>query len=141
VITLFLAFAAPDVSPLPGNDVATVARSLLAVLVVLGLIALCAWLVRRGALGSLGRKGPSALRIETALPLGDRRSLVLVSVEGRRLLLGLTPQQVTLVTELSTGETPAPPRAPAFSDALAKAGVPVPGPVAAPATPGSEERA
>ena len=35
------------------------------------------------------------------VPLGDRRSLVIVSVEGRRLLLGLTPAQVSLVTELA----------------------------------------
>ena len=118
----FLALAGPEVSPLPGSDLGTATRSLLAVFVVLALIALCAWLVRRGALGSLGRKGPSAVRIETAVPLGDRRSLVLVSVEGRRLLLGLTPQQVTLVTELSGPErgerSPAPGT---FTDSLGRA--------------------
>jgi flagellar biogenesis protein FliO len=38
--------------------------------------------------------------VETAVSLGDRRSLVIVSVEGRRLLLGLTPGQIALVTEL-----------------------------------------
>jgi flagellar protein FliO/FliZ len=131
VIPFLLALAAPDSSPLPGNDVATAARSLLAVLVVLGLIALCAWLVRRGAFGSLGRKGPSAMRIETALPLGERRSLMLVSVEGRRLLLGLTPQQVTMVTELTSAGEPASPRphsgeggtpaAASFADSLSRA--------------------
>lgn len=95
-----LAWAGPETSPLPGSDVGTAARSLLAVFIVLGLIALCAWLARRGVLGAVGRKGPSAVRVETAVPLGERRSLAIVSVEGRRLLLGLTPQQVTLVAEL-----------------------------------------
>jgi flagellar protein FliO/FliZ len=98
-----LLLAAPDVSPLPGIEAGGVFRSLLAVVVVLGLVALCAWLARRGAFGPLGRKAPGTVRVETAVPLGDRRSLMVVSVEGRRLLLGLTPQQVTLVTELDRG--------------------------------------
>ncbi len=34
------------------------------------------------------------------MPLGERRSLVIVAVEGRRLLLGLTPTQISMVTEL-----------------------------------------
>ena len=73
-------------------------QSLMAVLVVLGLVAVLAWVARRGAFGALKNRGP--LTIETAVPLGERRSLVIVSVEGRRLLLGLTPAQVTMVTEL-----------------------------------------
>ena len=35
------------------------------------------------------------------MPLGERRSLMVVAIEGRRLLLGLTPMQVSLVTELT----------------------------------------
>jgi len=113
-MVLLLGLAGPDLSPLPGSDAWTALRSLLAVFVVLALVALCAWLVRRGALGSLGRRGPSAVRVETAVALGERRSLLVVAVEGRRLLLGVTPQQVTLVTELGPGGG-------AFSDALARA--------------------
>lgn len=76
-------------------------RSVLAVVVVFGLLAACVWLVRRGGLDALSRRGPRAVQIETAVPLGDRRQLVVVSVEGRRLLLGLTSAQVTLITELA----------------------------------------
>ena len=47
-----------------------------------------------------------------AVPLGERRSLMVVAIEGRRLLLGLTPMQVSLVTELTT---------PPFDAALARA--------------------
>jgi flagellar protein FliO/FliZ len=75
-------------------------QSFFAVLVVLGLVAGLAWLVRRGAFGAL-RGGTRAITVETAVPLGERRSLVVVAVEGRRLLLGLTPGQISLVTELS----------------------------------------
>jgi flagellar biogenesis protein FliO len=59
----------------------------------------------------MGRQGRSLVKVEGAVPLGERRSLMIVSVEGRRLLLGLTPMQVSLVTELSaappaSGDTP-----------------------------------
>ena len=77
-------------------------QSLMAVLVVLGLVGALAWLARRGAFNAL-RKGPRAVVVETAVPLGERRSLVIVSVEGRRLLLGMTPAQISMVAELKGG--------------------------------------
>lgn len=75
-------------------------QALAAVCVVLVLVAALSWLVRRGTLRLPGASRRQAMQIESATPLGDRRSLVIVSVEGRRLLLGLTPTQVSLVTEL-----------------------------------------
>jgi len=75
-------------------------QSFAAILIVLGLVGILAWLARRGSLGSLGRKG-RLIQVETAAPLGERRSLVVVAVEGRRLLLGLTPTTISLVAELS----------------------------------------
>jgi flagellar protein FliO/FliZ len=81
-------------------------NSFLAVLIVLGLVAALAWLLRRGSLGALTGRG-GAITVETAVALGERRSLVIVAVEGRRLLLGLTPTTMALVTELQT-----PPAAP-----------------------------
>jgi flagellar biosynthetic protein FliO len=74
-------------------------QSLFGVIVVLGLVVGLAWLLRRGAFGAL-RPGSRAITVETAMPLGERRSLVIVSVEGRRLLLGMTPGQISMVTEL-----------------------------------------
>lgn len=73
-------------------------NSLLAIFIVLGLLAALAWLLRRGHLGLPARA--STVGIETAVSLGERRQLVIVSVEGRRLLLGVTSAQVTLVAEL-----------------------------------------
>ena len=72
-------------------------RMFMALAVVLGLLAGLAWLLKKGV---LARRGTGALAIETALALGERRSLVVVAVEGRRLLLGLAPNNVSLVTEL-----------------------------------------
>ena len=74
-------------------------NGLLAVLVVLGLVGALAWLLRSGRLGQFAAKG-SIVGVETAVSLGERRQLVVVAVEGRRLLLGVTSSQVTLVTEL-----------------------------------------
>jgi flagellar biosynthetic protein FliO len=98
---MLIAAAAATGPAVPG--VGMTVRAVAGMLFVLGLVAALAWLARRGALG-LGRKGPSPVRIEHAAALGDRRSLAIVSVEGRRLLLGLTPAQITLVTELAPGD-------------------------------------
>ena len=87
-------------------------QSFLAVALVLGLVGALAYVARRGGLGALTKRGPIA--IETAAPLGDRRQLVIVVVEGRRLLLGVTPASVSMVAELQ------PPAAPAFEQELKK---------------------
>jgi flagellar protein FliO/FliZ len=99
-------------------------RSLLAIAIVFGLLGALAWAARRGRLGFFTRQ-PSHVRVEATVPLGERRSLMVVAIEGRRLLLGLTPMQVSLVTELTP---PSPGAAPTgsgaagpFEQALARA--------------------
>lgn len=82
-------------------------RGLAALVVVIALLAAVLWVLRRGV--AAGR-GAGPLRVETALSLGERRTLVIVGVEGRRLLLGVTPASVALVAELARGD--------AFDEAL-----------------------
>ena len=77
-------------------------NAFLATALVLALVGGLAWLVRRGPLARLTAQG-RPIAVETAIPLGERRSLVIVSVEGRRLLLGMTPSTIALVTELRSG--------------------------------------
>ncbi len=93
--------------------------AVVALVLVCGLLALFMWLLRRGAL-TLGGARRTNMTVEGALPLGERRSLVVVVVEGRRLLLGVTPAQVSLVTELANSAS--------FPDALQRrmAGEPEP---------------
>ncbi len=98
-------------TPAGWSDGPGVVRTALSLIVVLGLMAGCLWLVKRGGWQG-GRTGTRAVQIETAVGLGDRRQLVIVAVEGRRLLLGVTPMQVALVTELAAA-------GPTFADALA----------------------
>jgi flagellar protein FliO/FliZ len=103
-VTLPRLLAQAQQAPLPAvgwSDGPGVVRTLLSLLVVLGLLGGCLWLIRRGGWQGGLRKGPRPVQIETAVGLGDRRQLVIVSVEGRRLLLGVTPMHVALVTELA----------------------------------------
>jgi flagellar protein FliO/FliZ len=85
-------------------------RMLGACVVVIGLLVLTLWLLKRGA---GGRRGSRGFSVEAALPLGERRSLAIVTVEGRRLLLGLAPNHVSLVTELTAAGS--------FDDAVSRA--------------------
>lgn len=75
-------------------------RGLFASIVVVTLAGGCAWLLRRSKLGPLGRRRQRLVTAETVAMLGERRSLVVATVEGRRLLLGVTPAQISLVAEL-----------------------------------------
>jgi len=76
-------------------------RGLAATIVVVALAGACAWLLRRGKLGPLGRRRDRLVTTEIVAMLGERRSLVVATVEGRRLLLGVTPAQISLVAELN----------------------------------------
>ena len=80
---------------------ALLVRTFVSLAAVIGLLALLPWALRRGMARS-GRSGARALMsVETALPLGDRRSLAIVAVAGRRFLLGLTPSSVSLIAEVT----------------------------------------
>ncbi len=94
-------------------------RGVVGTIFVLGLLVLLAWLLRRGTIALPGRRATDIVRVETAVPLGDRRSLMVVTVDNRRLLLGLTPMQVSLVTELDPAPAVATEPAPGFDRALA----------------------
>ena len=106
--TLLLAFADPVVT---GPElVPPVWKAAAALALVLAMLAGLGWVLRRSRVLGRGRKPMS---IESALSLGERRSLAIVTIEGRRLLLGLAPNYVSLVTELSKG--------PSFDDAVSHA--------------------
>lgn len=102
MMPLLLAQAGPDLVP-------PLWRMAAGFLVVLALLTVLAWAMRRGL---AARRANGALAVETALSLGERRSLVIVTVEQRRLLIGLSPGQVSLLTELQP---------PSFGQAMAQA--------------------
>ncbi|HLU18551.1 MAG TPA: flagellar biosynthetic protein FliO [Pusillimonas sp.] len=82
-----------------------------------------AWLLRRTGLLRAG--GGQAVKIVGAQSLGARSSIVVVQVEDAQLVVGVTPQQITLLHTMPPGQlTTGPesvsdlPRQPNFSQAL-----------------------
>jgi flagellar biosynthetic protein FliO len=96
------------------TDALITLRTLASFGVVLALLAVFVWALRRGSL-RLSKFAPrGAIAVETAMSLGDRRSLAIVGVEGRRMLVGLTPTTISFLTDLGPkrdepGRTPEPP--------------------------------
>ncbi len=69
--------------------------------VVVALIVVAAWLLRRSPLGAFARaNGP--LKIVATLPLGPKERLILVETGGSRLLLGVSPAGISTLTGPST---------------------------------------
>jgi flagellar protein FliO/FliZ len=73
--------------------------------IVLALLYGTLWLLRRLGPAGLARHGRSLRVIESA-SLGQGRSLVVVEAGERRLLLGVTAQQISLVSELPAEAAP-----------------------------------
>ncbi|MCG9031483.1 flagellar biosynthetic protein FliO [Laribacter hongkongensis] len=89
------AVASAESLPSPLGSLMQVALSLG---VVLALIWGLAWLVRR--VGQVGPAGARVVRQVGGTLVGGRERVVVVEVAGRWLVLGVTSQQVTLLTEL-----------------------------------------
>ncbi len=104
-----LVVAVQDGIAFAGDPTPVSGRAVLTAIVVVACVAAIAWWLRKGLPAARGRQGIS---VETAVSLGDRRSIVVVSVENRRLLIGMTQQQISLLAELGTTQ------APAFQEAL-----------------------
>ena len=90
--------ALQEASQITGDPLPIDGRSILVAVIVIGLLAAASWALRRTAAFKRTRQ---TIAVETVVSLGERRSLAIVTIEGRRLLLGLTPANVALVTELN----------------------------------------
>ncbi|SFU20119.1 flagellar protein FliO/FliZ [Kosakonia arachidis] len=96
-----------------------------ALAVVLMLILAIAWLVRRSGWCSALMKDKTLLTVKCSQSLGQRERVVVVEVDQRWLLLGVTPGAVTFLTEIErdaeSSETAAHPATDGFQQALTKA--------------------
>lgn len=83
----------------PGAS-ATLARTLGALLIVVGLVVAAGWGLRRfgGARFGSPRDDAPELRVLNSVALGDKRSLVVVRFAGRELLVGSTAQSLTVLS-------------------------------------------
>lgn len=87
------------------------AQALAVLCLLLGLLWVGVWLLRRyGRFNFIPRPGDlprDALLMEAQMPLGPRKGLMVVRFMNRRLLLAVTEQQISLLTEESLDhETP-----------------------------------
>ena len=71
---------------------------ILALLVVLALFGLFAWVLRKS--GNFTQMGKNQLSVVSGLSLGVREKLVLVNVGDKQLLLGVTPGRIDKLLEL-----------------------------------------
>ena len=76
--------------------------------VVLALVILAAAVARRWLGTSLVARLPKqSIRIAGSLALGGRRSVLVLEIAGRTLIVGATPQQLVLLSEFDKAETDA----------------------------------
>lgn len=73
------------------------------------------WAIKKFGRGKAASQGGSEISLESSTGIGAA-SLHVVSIEGRRFLVGATPQSVSLVAELN--EAPSAQAEPAFFDHL-----------------------
>ncbi len=82
----------------PGVDAGNLLQTLFGLLLVLALIVAMAWLMKRSQ--QWHGTGQQQFKVIAALPLGPREKAVLLQVGEQQLLLGVTPQNVNLLTAL-----------------------------------------
>lgn len=98
-------FAQPHVETLVRHSDAVSASSMLirlsgALALVILIILAIAWLARRSGWGQALKKGSPALRVRHSLSLGQRERIAIVEAGNRWFLLGITPEAVTLLSEI-----------------------------------------
>ncbi len=102
-VTVATKFADPDkAASLPVTGAAGVSHVGLAMLVVLMLIFVAAWAMRKFKFSP--HRQLSKLEVVQGISLGARERAVIINVQGKRLLLGVAPGQVSLLTELAIEE-------------------------------------
>lgn len=77
----------------------------LALMLVLGVILALAWVVSRLRLPGLRQAVP--MRVVGAMPLGPRERLVVVEIQDRWHVLGVTAHTIQPIAEMPRGELPA----------------------------------
>jgi flagellar protein FliO/FliZ len=97
-------FADPEkANALASSGVANMGQVTLALLIVLGVLFAAAWGMRRFKL--FAQKGQTALAVVQGVNLGPKERAVLITVQGRKLLLGVAPGCVNLLLELPADST------------------------------------
>jgi flagellar protein FliO/FliZ len=87
-----------------GGDGPSLLPMILVLLLVLALIPVSMWLLKR--LGAGGAASVAGMKVVATLPLGPRERLVVVEAGERWLVLGVTPSNINRVGTLPKGALP-----------------------------------
>lgn len=122
-------FADPGkAAALPSSGVSSMGQVTVALVIVLAVLFVAAWSMRRFKL--FNRAGQGALEVVQGINLGPKERAVLIKIDNRRLLLGVAPGCVNLLVELpaekssesatpaATDPTPPNPNTPDFKTLL-----------------------
>lgn len=94
-------WALADTSAVPGISAGTIVQTLLALLVIVGLLAGTAWFARKVAGGrGFGQGGMKTLG---GITLGPRERIVLVEVGDTWLVIGIVPGQIRTLHTMAKG--------------------------------------
>jgi flagellar protein FliO/FliZ len=93
-----------SVATTPENlqGLALLGKTALAFAIVVGSIFLCAWLARR--INPTRQKPGQHLRVVASAGLGQREKVVIVQVQDRWLVLGVTPQHISPLSDMPAPE-------------------------------------
>lgn len=86
----------PEISQEPIGPM--IFRTLLSLLIIVGVIYFAMYLLKR--LPNRRRAGDVAIRITGSKMLGPKKSIYMVEIEDRRLVLGVTDASISMLTEL-----------------------------------------
>lgn len=95
------------------SPAAGMAQSLIALCIVIAVLFALVWLLRRFNLAGPG--SAHGMSVQQGISVGPKERAVVIQVDGRRLLLGVAPGQVTLLKELDAVAPEATVAAPALS--------------------------
>lgn len=97
-------FADPGkAAALPSSAVSSMGQVTVALVIVLAILFVAAWGMRRFKL--FNRAGQGALEVVQGINLGPKERAVLIKIDNRRLLLGVAPGCVNLLAELAADES------------------------------------
>ncbi len=91
--------AAPKVGEHAFSASGYIGQVVFSLLLILALIFLAAWLLKRFA--AIPGGNPEALRVISALSVGRQEKIVLLEVGGQQLLVGVTPSRISLLHTLA----------------------------------------
>ena len=85
-------------------DISPLLSAVLSFIFVLGLLLATLWFVRTRGIG-MGAQHGKNLRVVNSLRLGPKHRLDVIEYEGKRLLLGVAAQQITLLDHREIDKT------------------------------------